>query len=400
MVRSYGGRLLRGRTSPSFRFRRGPVKRKATKSMYGKRKKLKSNRSRKSFKLKPKKLINKYGALQSISSHNNANSISLKQIVLGKGSLPSKYKFKWQCMKQRVQDWPAGEQNVMLAPSFNGTRSQLLGLTSNNRFADSQWEVNPFLLNPYVNTLEPSTLYPGPFTFPVANDKLYYHGFEQHLSILNMESVACNIQVIWCLCTQNSGRTPIDKWNECAQIEERLTQSGVTTVVNTTFATALGGFNSSLRFGTHMKEYRTWSKYWKIMDTVSYMLQPGDQVNLNRSIKYNKFFTKQWVELQIGQFIAGYTIIPVIIARGATVGVYTAPDPLPDPAPPVIATEVTYGSTKIGIIENNEHHFGGVPVGSNLETSRVYQGIVDIGDSRTTFRHIDVRDEPDDVENI
>lgn len=316
---------------------------------------------------------------QQISQHNNVAGIKLKPIWIGKSKLPHKYKFKFQIVKQITQTGTQGDQDVILLPKV-GTQYQLSGALSTTISEYDKWDTDPFKLNPWSNSMVANTVYPGPIPSVTQSDKLYYHGFKQHLSILNLENLPVDIQVIWCLCNQQTNDTPIGAWNACASTEEALTQPGWVAPANVAATTATSGYSGSNTYGSHPMEYKTWRKYWKILDTFAYSLQPGDQVNIHREIHYNKVLTRQWITSQTNVKLKGLTLIPMIIARSGLVGVGTGAG---------LAQAVSYGPTKLGIVDNEEHRFGGVPLGNNQATSRVYMGVirndVTAGD---TFSHI------------
>jgi len=344
----------------------GPSKRKrGKKSKLGRRKRRRNRKGGKDSKV-----------AQQVSQHNNLAGIKLKPIVLGRHKLPHKYAFKFQIVKQITQTGTQGDQNVILLPKIC-TVYQLKGDLSTTISEYDKWDTDPFKLNPYSNSLLLNTVYPGPIPSVTQSDKLYYHGLKQHLSIINLENLPVDIQVIWCLCNQQTNETPISAWNACASTEEALTQPGWVAPAALATTVATSGYSGSNTYGSHPMEYKTWKKYWRILDTFTYSLQPGDQVNINRDIIYNKVVTRQWLDSQTLTKLRGITIIPMIIARSGLVGVVSGGT----------TQQVSYGPTKLGIVDNQEHRFGGVPLGNNIETSRVYMGVMR-ADVTDTFAHI------------
>lgn len=313
---------------------------------------------------------------QQVSQHNNIAGQKLKPIVLGKHKLPHKYKFKFQIVKQITQTGTQGDQDVILLPKIL-TQYQLAGTLSTTISEYDKWDTDPFKLNPYSGSMAVNTVYPGPFPAVVQADKLYYHGLKQHLAIINLENLPVNIQILWCLCNQQTNDTPIIAWNKCASTEEALTQPGWVAPAALATTVATSGYSGSNTYGSHPSEYKTFKKYWRILDTFSYSLQPGDEINIHRDIIYNKVLTKQWIDSQDRTRLKGLTIIPMIIARAGLVGVVSGGT----------TQQVSYGQTKLGIIDNQEHRFGGVPLGNNIDTSRVYMGVMR-GDVTDTYAHV------------
>lgn len=328
---------------------------------------------------KRRKMSKKYNAAQEVSQHNNDNSIHLSPLTIGKAKLPHKYKFKYQVIRQRTQSGVQGTQLVMLCPAV-GALGQLNGTTTNLRNVYEQWDADPYKLNPFSGILAVNTIYPGPFPAIVANDKLYWHGYNHHLSIINLSTVPCTASVCWLLCNNNASVTPIAAWDNVGGVEEALTQPGQVASALLATNTATGGFTGSTTYGAFPYEHKTFRKYWKLLDRFDYTLQPGDQVNLSRKINMNKIITKQWMTNQTNTYLKGITIYPMIIARAGLVGVATAGGGNP-------AAEVAYGACKLGIVDNQEHHFGGVPIGNNLATTRVYQGTI-VNDVVDELKHI------------
>jgi len=387
-LRGYGrlaryGRSIVGAVGAALAGRLSRAKRKSKGSghVYNKRLKTKrgiKRRYRKRFKSKSKSSIE-----QAISQHSNVNAKFLRPLTLSYRSLPHKYTFKFQVMKQRTQNWSQGEQNVIACFPV-GTTDQFIGATSTTRSSEGKWDTDPFLLNPW-STIPVNGVYPGPMGAVVAADKIYYHGYKQHLSLLNMETVAVDLTVMWFLCKKNANRNVIDAWNEAASVEEKLTQPNPVVAGTLASTTATSGFSSSPVYGANPMEYKTFKQFWKLLDTYNCTLQSGDQINIHRDIKFNKFFSRNYFNDMPTTYIAGFTVYPIVIARGNLVGVTTALG--------VAASEVAYAPTKIGLVDNQEHRFGGVPVGANIHTSRVYQGMV-INDTADFLVQID------DVDNV
>jgi len=228
-----------------------------------------------------------------------------------------------------------------------------------------------FNLNPYVlQSVNP--LYPGPMstTGPMDPDKLGFIGFDDHMSLINLENIATDVQIIWMMCKMSSNNSPIQAWSN-ALLEEGFTQVPATFQSTLGVLPVLGGQPTYQAYGTHPYELKTFKKWWKIIGSNSVTLQPGDQVNYSRFVAVNRIVSKRFISDQNTAYIANLTVVPLLIIRGSLVGVCVPDATVPVGPKPV--SEVTYGTTKIGYLSNREYKFAalGQP---RFQTNRVYQG--------------------------
>lgn len=277
------------------------------------------------------------------------------------------------------------------------TRQQLIGATSALRNAQERWSVSPFELNPFSATRTPTSLYPGA---PSDSDPDRFHlAYATYgLNMLNMQNIPADVEVLWCRAVGNHNYSPQVWFENCAE-EERLGQNIPLAAPGRSTATAVAGFTRAFSTYAHPRKYRLFKQKWHILKSYRIVLQPGDAHKISGSLSWNKTFARAQLNTDPAvTFLGGITVVPLMICNGSVVG-------LAGPAvgsPPVIpdATEVTYGPTKIGYIQDLEYHFKALPL-QRFNTARVYEGTVDpdAGVEPFTLTIIDDQDEKADVED-
>lgn len=273
------------------------------------------------------------------------------------------------------------------------TRPMIIGDTSTN-FAERYRLPDDFYnLNPYVTSMQASTFYPGPIPAIVSSDYLYIKNVKCTTRFLSMETIPQKVTCYWLMPNYDTGVNPITQWTSIIN-SKNLTQgaAGARQVVGTT--TAVGGAESINTLSSSPWIHPEFRKNWKCIKKQQFVLQPGDQRNLSFNIIYNKAINRNtFLNLRTaGEFMKGFTVFPMIIAEGGLVGVGAAAA--------TTASEVTTGSTKVGVLTDYMYHFGALPA-SRISTNRhVDHQIVDIDETTQYVKMIDDIDEVDTVDKL
>lgn len=320
----------------------------------------------------------------SIEHHVGKVKLPTVSIRGGRGKLKRvKNEFKYSVTKNYIFSGGTGLQAVgeglMVA-----NLTQLVGTTiTGARSSKVSWDVSPYTLNPYVQTMGSSTLYTP--TYPVHGDKLHYIGCNLHYTILNMESVACHVTVMWCVPKTNTANGPANTWNGVISTEESNYQAGQTTTGTLGVGTATSGWTGSTDYGNHPKESPTFSKLYKIIGEYTIMLGAGAQYIINRGVAWNRVITKYMNTQLDNDYVPNTTLIPMFIVRGSACGIIAT-----NTLPLAQANEITYSKTKIGVIESQEHYFGAVKL-PQVSVKRNFNGLL----TNSTQYQTQINDEDD-----
>lgn len=273
---------------------------------------------------------------------------------------------------------------IVLKSQFNGTVDT--GAASNN-FPD-----DPFLLNPYIAPNTNAIYAAGPNV--AKTNVIGLNKVVHEMTILNMETSALEVRVLWCLCKDDTNLSPVNAWNE-GIFNSSENQVIMTYRSNFSNQTSAGAGDNPLSFGNLPFKNKIFKKFWKVVGDQNFVLQGGDQKRLGTIFNYKKFISRQVVlSNPETNFMAGYSIVPLIIGKGCVVGVAPAGNP---PGP---SQEVTYSSCRIGILQTDSYVFAGIPPSAaDIRTRRV-EGQMAVLDAGVVERIIDDEDEPDTVKGI
>lgn len=305
----------------------------------------------------------------SIEHRNGKVKLPTISIRGGLGKLKRlKNEFKYSVTKNYIFSAGTGLQSVgeglVVANLTELTGSAL----SSSRSLKGTWDVSPYTLNPYVQSMGSSTLYTP--SYPVHGDKLHYIGCNLHYTILNMESVACEVTVMWCVPKTNTAFSPYNVWNAVVSTEESNYQAGQTTSATLATGTAVSGWTGASDYGNHPRESPSFTKLYKIIGEYTIMLGSGAQFVINRGVAWNRVITKYTNSLLNNDYVVNTTLIPMFIVRGSACGIIAT-----NTLPLASATEITYSKTKIGVIESQEHYFGAVKL-PQVSIKRNFNGLL------------------------
>lgn len=364
-----------------------PIKRKFKEENKTKRKtKFKKPQSyTKTLTQKSKERVN----LQEISQHNDMSERRIPNVYpTGRFRMKSMGHFTYYDSHQTVQIGNMGDQYVFELKQLM-SYSQLAGATTNNRASVTQWATDPMLLNPF-SSMPGNAIYPAA-TY-TANDKYAIKSVIAKYSIVSLEKIAQKVTFKLFMCKRNTTVGPITSWFD-SMGAEGMNQAFAGQPGTTLVANPIPGQLRPNVVGMRPHQSAIFRKAWKEIANHTVILQPGDQRIIKTHININKSVTRQWLTDQSANpYIGGFTIVPMIIVHGALVGI----QPLDIVGPPPViyteSTEVTFGKTKLGIVNENFYTFFALPQ-NRLAVQRGQQGYI-VNDT------IEKTKETDDVDDV
>lgn len=274
-------------------------------------------------------------------------------------------------------------------PEVLMTRQMLIGDTSVQRADKLRLPDDIFKLNPYsARPVNDIYVNPPPASNVDAADVVGLRNIVSELGLLSMTTVPQVVEVYWLTPKYDTNDDPNDTWNSALDAY-RLGQNASTNAVLPSGLIADSGAASADNWGENPFKYSQFRNMWISLKHQKIVMQPGDQRLISLNVVYNKVFNrKTFEEVRETTFLKGITVVPFLIVRAGLVGIKeneAAPN----------ATEVSYGSPKIGVVHNCQYNFAGLEV-NRFKTSRVYKGILEA--TTGVVQEIDDEDKVDKVE--
>lgn len=358
---AFMSRLIRKKSSPS------------PKSNIRKRSRTAGATKRKFAKSRTKTRTNLQRDPVGVGQHSDMSTSFVRMSVPGKrkiGKFIGQYKYIHSVTQ--VNSGLEGTQSVFLLNSILSGFT-LQGAVFNTRNALTYWAESIYALNPYANTS-------GSSTFPTQTsppDVAYLNKVTGTLEFANLENVASEFSVYWCLCKKNIATDPAATWAYLLAAEQLgSAASAPALITSTTTATAGQGLASNPGFSP--MRVRGWTELWKPLKIQRFIMEAGSIKKINFSIDYHKLIRQADIlAMPSVAYLANYTITPMVINRGAVVGVFTAPS--------TSSTELTYARTKLGFLMNLTAHFSAIPT-TRLQTTQTFLG--NVANSTTTVENL------------
>ncbi len=324
---------------------------------------------------------------EDFGQHSDLSVRKLPNLVIRRNRYKSDGEYVFRHWRQRVMISSQGSQLAdYITPML--TRDQIFGLNlTNDRSFRENWDTSPFLLNPFVNAIAPSTIYPGPVAVPFDEQKIGIKYIDHEVNVLGLTTEAQLVDIYWVMPRYDTPDAPTVVWNRAVS-SKNLTQVPIDPATTIADQTAVSGQDNALRWGNIPTQYKDFRKHYKLLRKVSFVLKPGDQRNFKfritnqRIIPYNTLWTRE------DMYMAGITIVPMFVARSALVGV--------SPTTESGVLEVAHGVAKIGVASNNVYHFAAVKA-DLISTNRVFPGMV-LGDTTDSMKIIDDEDNIEPVQ--
>lgn len=357
---------------------------KSGKKVYDKVNQIRNGRSKSSSS---GSVVASASVLQSISQHNDWASRKPVTIYIGKKNCRKTVgNYYLDHSSSGIQTADQGRQ----INSFGGcklTKDQLNGNTSTNiNNQDTQFATDPFLLNPY-STGPTNSIYTGPAPAVSSNDTIYIKTIESQFRIVSLNNIPQRVKFFVYLNkrTSSTGNGDLNQvWADAISGNNYLQASsaaGPATIADTVI---VPGTLNRTDIGVVPHSYSHFRKYFKLLHSDQFVLQPGDQ--MTKKIKYvvNKVISKKVIEmLSDDLYVPGYSIIPYFIVDAGLVGLETALD--------AGTVRCAPGSCKVGYLNQDRYTFGALPatrwtinrleIGYNQVDTTSIRKIVDAEDS-------------------
>lgn len=223
-----------------------------------------------------------------------------------------------------------------------------------SRNSKTSQSVTYFDMNPNSTTTGVSV---GPFSGAVAQSMAQSINIETgrcELTFGNLENSSTTVWVYFFLCKKNTNNSPANSWNDDLDERDYALPVDVPTVTSdTTWAT--GGVTPAF-IGTFPTTPNI-KRNWKLLKVRKFNLDGGQSHTINYFLKMNKRVDKDYVSTlnsNAANYIAGLSIVPLVIARGSMVGIN-------DTGASTTANEVTFAPVKLGIIGLRKYTFSALP---------------------------------------
>jgi len=332
-------------------------------------------------------------AMLGVSQHNDWAKRPYRVIWVGKKKADYKTigKFSLDHSYQVIASKSQGQQALaQLGVLFN--RNQLSGTTSTLRadFAD-KWATDPFLLNPY-STPPNNAIYSAAAPGVASNDKIFIKYADHEMRFVSMETVAQRVKVMYFLCKKNTNRSITSLWQTILTSESYLqtTQAYASFIA---IASITPGFTDVNQIGETPNTLKGFRNFFKLIDEDQFILQPGDQIQINRKFHFNKYVLKDTMtSMNTGDlYMPGISVVPMVFIDGALVGISID-------VGTSAASEVAPAATRVGILQKDKYVFAAVPV-NRFVIKRVETGY--LRDDTTQFqKHIDDTDQAEALTSV
>lgn len=209
----------------------------------------------------------------------------------------------------RHVDTAVGQQGVdVFAGIFD--RNGLLGLGAAS-FNSGQFPSGVFQLNPYQKiTGSEKNSFAG-----VSNlDQCYIHYVGGQYQFCNFSDSPIELDVYWLLCRKNVDLSPNTYWSNLMANAGNAGTPAVQPVIGT--GVFIQGTPSVNTYGQNPNQHKDFKKVWKTVKYVRLCLSGMQNSKHNFVMHYNKFVSKSYIIDSGSNFIAGYSIVPMVIARG------------------------------------------------------------------------------------
>lgn len=323
--------------------------------------------------------------LQGISQHNDWTSRPSKVIVVGRkhAQVKTVSAFKLVHHLSKTLGNVQGRQAVSVGMEIF-TKDQLGGVTTNVLGSTSQWDTDPFLLNPY-STAPQNSIYPNTPNEVVATDKLFIKNVKSHLRIVSMESIPQRVKVYWILNKRNTNLSATTIWSTSIANNAGYLQTGSVAPSTLATSTFTSGYAHNYDIGQTPFGCPDFRKFFKLLDKDQFILQPGDEITVSRTFIMNKMYYKNTILTMSTEdrYVPGYTITPVIVVDGSLVGIASN-----------LGTEagrVAPGATKVGVFSSDHITFAATPA-SRFNIVR-NEPAYTAGDTTDTLKHLNDTDD-------
>lgn len=291
-----------------------------------------------------------------------------------------------QCYFHDVNNWVASDaQGKQCVDSLENilTRQMIIGATSAVRNTRQQIAISPraFCVTAAQATGEFGAAATG--TNAYENDKFYVRSVSGSVSMLSLETTPQEVLMYFCVPKKDTNVDPVTYFASTV-LKHNMGNGLAAPAAVTTTATAGYGGETYVDIGQNPWKLHEFRSVWRCMKAVKVVLQPGDQHSVSFSFKYNRVFDiQEFNTARTSQWLAGISVVPMVILRGGLVAVVkTAGEP------PVLQPtgEVANAKTKVGFVTNFNYTMAAMPA-NRYTVGGYYPGNV-VNDTTEFLREI------------
>lgn len=277
------------------------------------------------------------------------------------------------------------QQSTVLFYMFS--QEQLLDNTIRTAPNLGQWNINPYMLNPYQYTTgsgpalgsagatlsvsaggalqasagQQTVLQPLVTDANIKADSVYCYGARCHLAVTNFASLACDIDLLWLVPKRDLATDPVSEW--AAVLANKSSGQGSVATTNVVKASAVAGYGTPNIYGYSPFSEPEWNRMFKCVHREHHCMQAGSTKKFMYKVEWNKFLNRNFYQVlkDGGTYLfKGLTLVPVIIIRPSNTIVGTAP-----------TLDCTTGVGRIGWTATQKFSFAALNT-SRLSVDRVF----------------------------
>lgn len=292
--------------------------------------------------------------------------------------------FHYDDFKSGVIECLEGRQKASVM-FYMFSQQQILDTTINATPTIGQWNVNPFMLNPYQYTTgsgptlgsagatlsvssggaiqssagQSTVLQPLVSDPQIKSDAVHIYSCDSDMQITNFSANPVHIDVMWLGSKRDVASDPITEWNQI--LASKAGGQGSVAAYNATKGSATAGYGFSDVYGYSPFSELEFNKMFKILHRETHALQGADTKKFLYKIHFNKHIGRSFYQQLAtgGTYIfRNLTVVPVIIIR-------------PCPVLNSTNTDCTTGVARLGFTATNKFHFAALNE-QRIGVDRVY----------------------------
>lgn len=223
---------------------------------------------------------------------------------------------------------------------------------------------------------------------PVQNAVFIDHAINQ-FKFLNMQNVPIKCELLLITPKFDTSVDPLTNWGNGTEYDAFGKPSYV---AQSTYGQTGSTPGQPSRFVVGEKPYmhKEWNRCWRILRKKEFILQPGDQRNYKWYLEYKRVCFRENLVTRAGQYMANWTVIPVLIAHGGLVGLA--------PNAESATGEVGYAGLKLGVVQEINYKLRGIPL-PKYHTRLIEENLL-VEQAGTVQKLINDEDMEDDLEQL
>nr|WAE42861.1 MAG: capsid protein [Cressdnaviricota sp.] len=283
-------------------------------------------------------------AQQDVSQHNDMSTKTLyirlrKRKIRDKAATKFKYIHTYQSIVQGLE----GLQGVSSAHAV---------LTSAAFVSSTATRGDPINIGAKIFDMNPNARVTGSAIVATGTNPDQFINVErvcQVITVWNMEPVANNTFILWCIPVADTKIAPDAWWTSCIAAETLGVPIDSFAATANVLTAGFGSVGSIFHYGLYPTMSPAFKKLWKIVRVHKVTLQGGDQRSVKMCIDVNKTYNLNEVQNQFNNsefYMKGTTVVPMIVTRSGLVRTLDGG-----------VKNVTFGVNELGITCREEYVF-------------------------------------------